>query len=78
MFWRWLATPRLSIADGLLYVAVTLGADALKLSSGLPWPAVLAVVFGGTVAFMFGAGFVKGFARSAAQDVRQWRAARRG
>jgi hypothetical protein len=63
-FWRWLKAPRLSIADGLVYVSLTLAADALKLSSGLPWPVVLAVVLAFTTAFMFLAGFLKGFGRS--------------
>ena len=62
-FWRWLKTPRLSIADVLLFVSLMMFAIALKLSSGLPWPVVIAAV--GTFTFLAAvlAGFLKGLIR---------------
>lgn len=74
--WRWLTKPAISIADGLLIATATLTADALKLAWHLPWPAVLAIVWGIVAVALFGVGFAKGFGRSALADYRQWRTTR--
>ena len=63
-FRRWLTKPAISIADGLMYTACTLGAEAMKLGWHLPWPAILAIVAGTTTATLFATGFVKGLTRS--------------
>jgi hypothetical protein len=64
-FWRWLTRPVISVADTMLMASAVLGADALKLSWGLPWPAVIAIVWAIVGAAAVLVGFVKGLMRRA-------------
>jgi hypothetical protein len=75
-FRRFLAKPVISIADTVILTSVVVAADVLRLAAHLPWWAVLAVAWGGTVLFAFGVAFVKGFGRSVLGDLRRRRAAR--
>lgn len=72
-FWRFLTKPVVSVADAALMATVVISADAMHLAWHLPWQAVLAIVWGGTVAAVFLIGFAKGVTRSVLHDWRQWR-----
>jgi hypothetical protein len=63
-FWRWLTSPVISVADGLIMATATISADALKLAWHLPWPAVLAIVWGAVAGALFGISFAKSLIRS--------------
>ena len=67
---------QLSVADAALMATAVVTGDAFHLYLRTPWWAVLAVAWGGTILFAFGAGFVRGFGRSVLHDVKQWRARR--
>ena len=62
--WRWLARPVISVADAMLIATATLAADALKLGLHLPWPAVLAAVWGTLMVTFILISFTKSFIRS--------------
>jgi len=62
-FRRWLAKPVISIADGRLLATATITADALKLGWHLPWPAILAIVWGATITAFILTGAIKGLHR---------------
>lgn len=72
--WRFLTRPVVSVADAALMATCVVAADAMHLAWRLPWWAVLVIVWAATIAAVFGIGFVKGFCRSVASDVRRWRA----
>lgn len=71
--WRLLTRPVVSVADAALMASCVAAADAMHLGLHLAWGWVLVIVWGATIAAVFGIGFVKGFARSVAGDVRKWR-----
>ena len=76
-FWRFLTKPVISIADAALMATVVVTADELHVALHVPWWALLAVAWGGTILFAFGAGFARRFGRSVLQDWRRRRAGRR-
>ena len=63
-FRRWLTQPVVSIADALILLTATVSADALRLGWHLPWPAVIAIVWGTGMGAFVAIGFIKGFIRS--------------
>ena len=62
-FWRWLRKPVVSIADGLLLITLTCGADALKLATHLSWGLVILTGWGAYAAAFFLIGFARGLRR---------------
>ena len=73
-FWRFLTRPVVSVADAALIATAVIAGDVMHLGLHLPWGWVLVIVWAVTIAAVFGIGFVKGFCRSVAADVKRWRA----